>query len=105
MASAMACGSTMNMIVSELHSVIKFLTKEGKKPKEIHERMNAVYGDVSSSYYQVKFWSKQFKRGRGTIEDDLCSGRTVEASSKEMCQKNGGYDFARSSHQGQCYSS
>ena len=47
-----------------LHSIIKFLTKEGKNPKEIHVRMNAVYGDVSHSYYQVKFWSKQFKWDR-----------------------------------------
>ena len=39
----MACGSTMNMRDLELRSVIKFLTKEGKKLKEIHERMNAVY--------------------------------------------------------------
>ena len=54
MASAMACGSTMNMRDLELLSVIKFLTKEGKKPKGIHERMNAVYGDVSPCYYQVK---------------------------------------------------
>ena len=53
----MMCGSTMNMRDLELRSVIKFLTKEGKKLKEIHERMNTVYGDVSSSYHQVKFWS------------------------------------------------
>ena len=32
---------TMNMRDLELRSMIKFLTKEGKKPKEIHERMNA----------------------------------------------------------------
>ena len=55
MASAMACGSTMNIRELELRSVIKFLINEWKKPKEIHERMNAVYGDVSPSYYQVKF--------------------------------------------------
>ena len=58
--------------------------KEGKKPKEIHERMN---GDVSPSYYQVKFWSKQFKWSRKVIEDNSHSGRPVKASSKEMCQK------------------
>ena len=71
----------------ELRSVIKFLIKEGKKPKEIRERMNAVYGDVSPSSYQVKFWSKQFKWGRESIEDDARASRPVEASSKEMCQK------------------
>jgi len=42
-------------------SVIKFLSKEDKKPKEILERMVAVYGESASSYYKVKFWSKQFK--------------------------------------------
>ena len=57
----MVSGSTMNARDLELRSAIKFLTKEGEKPKEIYERMNAVYGDVSPSYYQVKFWSKQFK--------------------------------------------
>ena len=67
--------------------MIKFFTKEGKKPKEIHEKMNAVYGGVSPSYYQVKFWSNQFKWGRESIEDYSHSGRPVEASSKEMCQK------------------
>ena len=83
----MACGSIMNMRLLELRSTIKFLTKEGKKPKDIHERMNAVYGDISPSYYQVKFWSKQFKWGRESIEDDSCSGGPVVASSKEMCQR------------------
>ena len=51
----MAYGSTMKDL--ELRSVIKILTKKGKKPKEIHERMNAVFGDVSPSYYQVNFSS------------------------------------------------
>ena len=67
--------------------MIKFLIKEGKNPKEIHGRMNTVYGNVSLSYYQIKFWSKQFKWDRKSIEDDSRSGRPVEASSKEMCQK------------------
>jgi len=42
----------------EQRSVIKFLTKEGRKPKEILERMEAVYGESAPSYYKVKFWSK-----------------------------------------------
>jgi len=33
----------------EQRSVIKFLTKEGKKPKEILERMVAVYGESAPS--------------------------------------------------------
>ena len=70
-----------------LRFVIKFLTKERKKPKEIHKRMDAVYSDVSPSYSQIKFRPKQFKWGRESIEDNSRSCRPVEASSKEMCQK------------------
>ena len=87
MASAMACGSTMNKRYLDYCSVIKFHTKEGKKLKEIHEMMYAIYGDVSISYYQVMFWSKQFKWVRESIEGDSRSGRPVEASSNKMCQK------------------
>ena len=83
MASAMACGSTMNMRDLELRSELKFLIKDGKKPKEIHKRMKSVYGDFSPSYYQVKLQSKQFKWGRESIEDDSHSGWPVEASSKK----------------------
>ena len=73
--------------ILELRFLIKFLTKKGKKPKEIHESVNAVYCDVSPSYFQVKFLSKEFKLGRVSIEDDSLSGRPVEASSKAMLQK------------------
>ena len=66
---------------------IKFLTKEGKKSKEIIERILAVYGESAPSYYKVKFWSKQFKWGRESIEDDSHTGRPVEVTSEEMCQK------------------
>ena len=71
----------------EQRSVVKFLTKEGKKPKEILERMVVVYGECASSYYKVKFWIKQFKQGRESIKDDPHTGRPVEATSEEMCQK------------------
>ena len=70
----------------EHRSVIKFLTKEGKKSKDILERMVAVYGESAPSYYKVKFWSKQFKWRRESIEDDPHTGRPVEATSEEMCQ-------------------
>jgi len=35
----------------------------------------------------VKFWSKQCKWGRDSIEDDTHTGRPVDATSEEMCQK------------------
>ena len=66
---------------------VKFLTKEGTKPKEILEFMVVVYGESAPSYYKVKFWSKQFKCGRESIKNDPHTGRPVEATSEEMCQK------------------
>ena len=87
MASAMACESTMNLKDLELRSVIKFLTEDGKMPKEIRYRINTVYGAVLPSYYEVTFWTRQFKWGGESIEFNSRSGRPVEASSKEVCQK------------------
>ena len=51
----MACGSTMYNRDLELRSEIKFLTKEVKKPKEIHERINVLYGMYVYSYVYLRF--------------------------------------------------
>jgi len=80
------CEVSKKLLDLEKRSVIKFLIKEGKKPKEILERMVAVYGESAPSYYKVKFWSKQFKRGRESIEYDPHTGHPVDATSEEMCQ-------------------
>ena len=45
----------------EFRAVIKFLTKEGAKAKEIHRRMADVYGDSSPKYSTVAKWSAEFK--------------------------------------------
>ena len=58
--------------------VIKFLTKEGVSPLNIHERLVNVYQDQSPSYAIVKKWTAEFKRGRDSIEDDSRCGRLVE---------------------------
>jgi hypothetical protein len=81
------CEVSKKLLDLEQRSVIKFLTKEDKKPNETLERMVAVYGDSAPSYFYVKFWSKQFKWRRELIEDDPHIGRPVEATSEEMCQK------------------
>jgi hypothetical protein len=85
MLSEPACEVSKKLLNLEQKSVIKFLSKEGKKPKEIH--MVAVYGESAPSYCKVKFWSKQFKWGRDSIEDDPHTGCPVEVTSEEMCQK------------------
>ena len=58
MLSEPVCEVPKKLLDLEQRSVIKFLSKEGKKPKEIFERMVAVYGESAPSYYKVKFWSK-----------------------------------------------
>ena len=68
-------------------AVIDFLTKEGETPLKIHQRMVTVYGEDAPSYATVKRWSALFKHGRETLEDDPRSGRPVEVSTEEMCQK------------------
>lgn len=42
-------------------SVIKFLTKEGKNPKIIRERMISVYAD-GPTYFTIKFWVREESR-------------------------------------------
>ena len=68
----------------EFRAVIKFLTKEGAKAKEIHRRMADVYGDSSPKYSTVAKWSAEFKRGRDSLEDDPSSGRPADVISQEM---------------------
>jgi len=87
MSSEPVCEVSKKLLDLEQRSFTKFLTKEGKKPKEIFERMVEVYGESAPSYCKVKFWSKQFKWGRESIEGDPHTGRPVEATSEEMCQK------------------
>ncbi|XP_047541817.1 uncharacterized protein LOC125074535 [Vanessa atalanta] len=51
-------------------AVIKFLTKQGKTQKIIHEEMLAVYQDSAPSLFTIQKWSSEFKRGRESIGDD-----------------------------------
>jgi hypothetical protein len=61
MSSEPVCEVSKKLLDLEQGSVLKFLNKESKKPKEILERMVTVYGESAPSYYKVKFWSKQLK--------------------------------------------
>ena len=59
----------------EYRVVIKFLTLEGSDYKAIHERLLAVYGSAAPSLSTVSFWTREFKRGRQSLEDEERSGR------------------------------
>ena len=71
----------------EFRAVIKFLTKEDAKAKEIHLRMADVYGDSSPKYSTVAKWSAEFKRGWDSLEDDPRPGRPADAISQEMIDR------------------
>jgi len=52
MSSEPVCEVSKKLLDLEQRSVKKFLTKEGKKPKEMLERMVEVYGESAPSYYK-----------------------------------------------------
>jgi len=64
----------MNFENFDYSSVIKFLTKEGIEPKDIHQRLVNVYSDHALSKTTVVRWAAEFKRGRESIEDDPHTG-------------------------------
>lgn len=70
----------------EYRAVIKFLTKEGQTPSQIHSRMVNVYGEESPSLATVKNWAKEFKWGRESLEDDPRTGRPTETTSEEIIE-------------------
>ncbi|XP_031638897.1 protein GVQW3-like [Contarinia nasturtii] len=61
----------------EYRAVIKFLTKEGIAPKDINDRLRAVYAPRA----------KLFKWGRESLEDDPHTGRPVEVTASDMVEK------------------
>ena len=71
----------------EFRAVIKFLTKEGAKAKEIHRRMADMYRDSSPKYSTVAQWSAEFKRGRGSLEDDPRPDLPADVISQEMIDR------------------
>jgi transposase len=72
---------------AEHRSVIKFLWREGNEPKNIQQRMIIVYQEDAPSYFTIKFWSKQFRRSRESIQGDPRCGRPVEARTNENIKK------------------
>ena len=75
--------SDAKMTKIEHRAVIKFLKKQGKTQKNIHEEMMAVYKGSTPSLSTIQKWSSEFKRGRESIEDDPRSGGPVFATTDE----------------------
>ena len=68
----------------EFRAVIKFLTKEGAKAKEIHQRMADVYGDSSPKYSTVAKWSAEFKRVQDFLEDKNSAEGVIAPAGAEV---------------------
>ena len=68
-------------------AVIRYLYLKGKTGQEIYCELADVYGSSAPSYAQVKFWVGEFKRSRTYLEDETRSGRPLDATDEEMCNK------------------
>lgn len=55
---------------------------KGLSPTLIHEDLHATYGSSAPSLATVKRWSREFKHGRLSLEDDPHLGRPVSARSQ-----------------------
>ncbi|CAK9806295.1 Protein GVQW3, partial [Anthophora plagiata] len=75
------------MVQIEYRAVIKFLTKQGKTPQIILNKMGVVYGDQRPDKTMIYKWHGLFKHGRESIEEDLRPGRPVEATTSNIVKK------------------
>lgn len=72
------------MVSIEHSSVIRFLKLEHLSPTHFHSEMReSVYCDNTPGYDTIKSWSRQFRSGRGSVEDDERTGRPVEVRTKK----------------------
>ena len=72
---------------AEYRAKIRYLYLKGKTGKEIHGELADGYGSFAPSYAQIKFWVREFKRGRASLEDEARSGRPLDAADEEKCKK------------------
>jgi hypothetical protein len=71
----------------EYHAVIKFFVKEDLTPNKIHLKFIEVYGDSSPSFYTIKKWAAEFKRGYTNLEDDPYEGHPKSATTPEIIEQ------------------
>ena len=60
-------------------AVIRYLGLKGLSPKQVHQDMEATFGEDTPLYSMVKKWAGKFKLGRESLEDDPHSGRLHNA--------------------------
>ena len=55
--------------------------------KEINYEIADAYRSSASSYAQIKFLMREFRRGRTSLEDEVWFGRILHAPDEEICKK------------------
>ena len=70
----------------EYRAVIKFLTKKGLSAVNFHQELISVYGEDCCSRSTVERWSREFRRGRETLEDDERSGRPSTSTTGQVVE-------------------
>jgi hypothetical protein len=69
-------------------NVIKSLTKLEKSGSGIYEMLKEGFGEEPMSCARVFFfWTKEFLNGRGSVEDELRSGRPVKVRADENIRR------------------
>lgn len=68
-------------------SVIKHYFLRGKTAKETKEKLDKYYGISGPSDYTVKYWFREFRGGRNSADDEVCSGRPSDAVKLENVKK------------------
>jgi hypothetical protein len=68
--------------------------RERNGPKNTYQRMINVHGEDAPSYFTIKFWSKQFRRGRDSLQHDPRCGRRVKAKTNDNSKKEVGISEA-----------
>ncbi|CAK9801777.1 Histone-lysine N-methyltransferase SETMAR [Anthophora quadrimaculata] len=75
------------MSTLEFRAVIKFLVKDRVDLKATMDKMKSVYGNECPSDSFIKYWHREFKCGRVSIEDEPRSGRPTEIDYSNLAPK------------------
>ena len=67
--------------------MIRFLFLDRKTCEEIKTKLDAVYGNSSPPMTTVRYWFKEFKRGRSSVSDEERSGRPADVVTEEIVEK------------------
>lgn len=71
--------ATASFTKEEFRVFIKFCSLLGEQATDIHAKLVRVAGDQSPSLRTTQEWSRRFKEGRASCEDDPRKGRPTEA--------------------------